>query len=65
MQFSSATVSSLGLIFVVVALSVFWLRKKTWRIRYLMSRLPQGPTPLPVVGNALDLLQGGLDRMLH
>ena len=63
MQFSSAILSPSGFLLVILIFSLIFLRKKTRRLRYLMSQLPQGPPPLPVVGNALDLLQGGLDRM--
>ena len=33
-----------------------------WRFRVLINRLPQGPRPLPFVGNALSLM-GRFDCM--
>ena len=60
--FSYATLVPLGLLFIlcVLLLAIYRIRKNS-RFRDLISRLPQGPRRLPVVGNALDLL-GGLDR---
>ena len=59
--FSYATLVPLGLLFIlcVLLLAIYRIRKNS-RFREI-SRLPQGPRRLPVVGNALDLL-GGLDR---
>ena len=44
----------------LVTLLAIYRMKKTARFRDLMSRLPQGPKPLPVFGNSFDLF-GGLD----
>ena len=56
--FSYVTLVSFGLMLVTL-LAVYRI-KKTARFRDLMSRLLQGPKPLPVFGNSFDLF-GGLD----
>ena len=62
-MFQMSTFSSSGLLIVFLGLAIFLLRQKTSRLRSLMGRLPQGPRPLPILGNALQLLPGGLDRI--
>ena len=61
-QGSYATLMAIGLIVVgCVLVLVGYCMKQNSRFRDLISKLPQGPRLLPVVGNALDLL-GGVDR---
>lgn len=55
------TISGIIAGLLAVLLAFKWLTSKKSRFNILISKLPPGPPPLPLVGNALELI-GGFDR---
>ena len=56
---SATNLSALLLFTVFIVVFISWFKKKS-RFNELISKLPKGPKPYPIVGSALEFL-GGYD----